>query len=93
MEATARLVRNESVATLDEDRDRNDAGRQFHPWISESLFAETRRVWSLAHGRILDDGEVTEILVNVRRLTETLLTAALKGETHERGDLGSRIVA
>ncbi len=62
-------------------------------WISTSLFGETRRVWSQAYGRVLGDDEVLEILMNVRRLTETLLTAALRREKHERGDLGSRIVA
>lgn len=62
-------------------------------WISTSLFDETRRVWSQAYGRVLGDDEVLEILMNVRRLTETLLTAALRREKHERGDLGSRIVA
>lgn len=62
-------------------------------WISPVLFDETRRVWSQAYGRVLDDNEVLEILMNVRRLTETLLTAALRKEQHDCGNLGSRIVA
>jgi len=62
-------------------------------WISTALLDETRRVWSQAYGRVLGDDEVLEILMNVRRLTETLLTAALRREQHECGDLGSRIVA
>jgi hypothetical protein len=40
------------------------------------LFTETRRVWSRAYGREISDSEVIEILVNVRRLAETLLNAA-----------------
>ncbi len=60
--------------------DRNEDPRAFHPWVSESLFMETRRVWSRAYGREVSDTEVIEILVNVRRLTETLLNAARGGK-------------
>jgi hypothetical protein len=41
---------------------------------------ETRRVWSRAYGREVSDTEAIEILVNVRRLAETLLYAAGGGK-------------
>ena len=67
------------LATTDE-MDRSEDPWSFHPWVSESLFMETRRVWSRAYGREVSDTEVIEILVNVRRLTETLLNAARGGK-------------
>lgn len=67
------------LETTDE-MDRREDPRSFHPWVSESLFMETRRVWSRAYGREVSDTEVIEILVNVRRLTETLLNAARGGK-------------
>jgi hypothetical protein len=63
------------LATPDDTNQQEDV-RSFHPWISEVLFTETRRVWSRAYGREISDSEVIEILVNVRRLAETLLNAA-----------------
>jgi hypothetical protein len=48
---------------------------RLHPWITKDLFAETRRVWSKAYGRIIPDEEVIEILMNVRRLAEVLSTS------------------
>lgn len=45
----------------------------FHPWITDELFAETRRVWSKAYGRVLSDEEVVEILGNVRRMAEAIM--------------------
>jgi hypothetical protein len=53
----------------------NDALR-LHPWISQELFAKSRRVWSKAYGRELPDEEVIEILLNIRRLAEALLYAS-----------------
>ncbi len=47
--------------------------RAFHPWISDDLFAETRRVWSKAYGRIISDEEVVKILVNARRMAEAIM--------------------
>lgn len=67
------------LATTDET-DRREDPRSFHPWVSESLFMETRRVWSRAYGREVSDTEAIEILVNVRRLAETLLNAAGGGK-------------
>jgi hypothetical protein len=60
----------------EDETDRNEDPRSFHPWVSEYLFVETRRVWTRAYGRDVSDCEVIEILVNVRRLAETLLNAA-----------------
>ena len=65
------------LETTDE-MDRREDPRSFHPWVSESLFMETRRVWTRAYGREVSDCEVIEILVNVRRLAETLLNAGGK---------------
>jgi hypothetical protein len=74
MEGTSGSTQCE-LASVDET-DRNEDPRSFHPWVSESLFIETRRVWTRAYGREVSDCEVIEILVNVRRLAETLLNAA-----------------
>lgn len=49
---------------------------RLHPWITQELFDETRRVWSKAYGREITDDEVVEILVNVHRLAEALLQAS-----------------
>ncbi len=59
-----------------DEKDQPEDVRSFHPWVSEVLFKETRRVWSRAYGREISDSELIEILVNVRRLAETLLNAA-----------------
>lgn len=67
------------LVTTDET-DRHEDPSSFHPWVSESLFMETRRVWTRAYGREVSDTEAIEILVNVRRLTETLLNAARGGK-------------
>lgn len=47
--------------------------RAFHPWITDELFAETRRVWSKSYGRVLSDEEIVEILGNVRRMAEAIM--------------------
>lgn len=44
-------------------------------WLSDERIAEARRVWSKAYGRVIDEAEAIEILMNVRRLAETLLRA------------------
>jgi hypothetical protein len=44
-------------------------------WITDDLLAETRRVWSVAYGRVIADEEAIEILMNVRRFAETMLRA------------------
>ncbi|MBL8812521.1 MAG: hypothetical protein JNM43_20320 [Planctomycetaceae bacterium] len=74
MEGTSGSTQCE-LASADETTE-PEGVRSFHPWVSEVLFAETRRVWSRAYGREISDSEVIEILVNVRRLAETLLNAA-----------------
>jgi len=43
--------------------------------LSDERIAEARRVWSKAYGRVISEGEATEILMNVRRLAEVLLRA------------------
>lgn len=45
-------------------------------WITDELLRETRRVWSKAYCRPIDDREATEILMNVKRFAEVLLKAA-----------------
>ena len=44
-------------------------------WLSDERIAEARRVWSKAYGRVISADEAIEILMNVRRLAEVLLTA------------------
>lgn len=44
-------------------------------WLSDERIAEARRVWSKAYGRVISEEEAVEILMNVRRLAETLLRA------------------
>jgi len=43
--------------------------------MSVERVAETRRVWSMAYGRVISEDEAVEILTNVRRLAEVLLRA------------------
>ncbi len=45
-------------------------------WITDDLLHKTRRVWSKAYQRPIDDREATEILMNVKRFAEVLLKAA-----------------
>ena len=49
--------------------------------LSEARIAEARRVWSKAYGRVLDEQEAIEILLNVRRLAEALLRAEEERES------------
>ncbi len=44
-------------------------------WLSDERIAEARRVWSKAYGRVINEDEAIEILMNVRRLAEVLLRA------------------
>lgn len=44
-------------------------------WLTDERIAEARRVWSKAYGRVISADEAIEILMNVRRLAEVLLTA------------------
>ena len=48
-------------------------------WVSEDLLAETRRVWSEAYEREIDQFEALEILGNVRRLADVLWEARKTG--------------
>lgn len=44
--------------------------------LTDELLRETRRIWSKAYRRPIDDREATEILMNVKRFAEVLLKAA-----------------
>ena len=44
-------------------------------WLSDELVADTRRVWSVAYGRVISVDEAVEILNNVRRLADVMLRA------------------
>jgi hypothetical protein len=46
--------------------------------LSDDRIAETRRVWSMAYGRVISVDEAVEILTNVRRLAEVLVRAEQK---------------
>lgn len=45
-------------------------------WISDELLAETIDVWSKELGRSVSEDEAIEMLLNVKRLSETLLAIA-----------------
>jgi hypothetical protein len=44
-------------------------------WMSDELIADTRRVWSVAYGRVISTDEAVEILNNVRRFAGVMLRA------------------
>ena len=48
-------------------------------WMSDELIAETRRVWSVAYGRVISADEAVEILGNVRRFASVMLRAESDG--------------
>ena len=50
-------------------------------WLSDERIAEARRVWSKAYGRVISEEEAVEILTNVRRLAEVLLSAEEERES------------
>ena len=72
-------------------------GRERPPslaWITDDLLAQTREVWSEVAGKPVDEDEAVEILLNVKRLAETMWHAAQEnGGRNERGDLGTGLVA
>jgi len=43
--------------------------------MSDELIADTRRVWSVAYGRVISTDEAVEILNNVRRFAGVMLRA------------------
>ena len=43
-------------------------------WMTDELIAETQRVWSPRYGRDLSTDEAVEILRNVKRFAEVLMT-------------------
>jgi len=44
-------------------------------WITDDLLAHTQEVWSRAYGRPVTEDEAVEMLLNVKRLGETLMRA------------------
>jgi hypothetical protein len=44
-------------------------------WMTDELIAETQRVWSPHYGRDLSPNEAVEILRNVKRFAEILVTS------------------
>ena len=62
-------------------------------WISDDLLAHTRDVWSRHLGRDVSEDEAIDMLLNVKRLAETLLNITrAEGGADERGDMGAGIV-
>ena len=53
-------------------------------WITDELLAETQRVWSEVYGREISADEATEILMNVKRFAQVLLTANQERERRDR---------
>jgi hypothetical protein len=49
-------------------------------WMSDELMADTRRVWSVAYGRVISTDEAVEILNNVKRLADVMLRAQREGK-------------
>lgn len=53
--------------------------RAVHPaamsWITDGLVVETRRVWSKYLGRVVNEDEAVEILVNTRMFVVTIMAA------------------
>lgn len=48
-------------------------------WMTDELIADTQRVWSPRYGRELSTDEAVEILRNVKRFAEALLTRHREG--------------
>lgn len=62
-------------------------------WITDDLLARTRDVWSRHLGRAVSEDEAIDMLLNVKRLAETLLNVTrAEGGADERGDMGAGIV-
>ena len=62
-------------------------------WITDDLLACTRDAWSRCIGRDVPEDEAIEMLLNVKRLAETLLNIAhAEGCADERRDMGAGIV-
>ena len=76
----ARTIAPEStgfVGTGEEDvTNRIDTPRPLSmAWISDELLAETIEVWSEAYGQPIGEKEAVEILMNVKRFGETMVSA------------------
>lgn len=63
-------------------------------WITDELLAYTRDVWSRHLGRDVSEDEAIEMLLNVKRLAETILNITQpEGDTDERSDMGAGILS
>jgi len=63
-------------------------------WITDELLAYTRDVWSRHLGRDVPDDEAVEMLLNVKRLAETILNITqAEGDADESGDMGEGILS
>ncbi len=63
-------------------------------WITDELLAYTRDVWSRHLGRDVSEDEAIEMLLNVKRLAETILNITqAEGDADECGDMGAGILA
>lgn len=62
-------------------------------WITDELLAHTREVWSRAYGRPVSEDEAIEMLLNVKRLAETLLKITrAEGGDDEGSDMGASVI-
>jgi DNA helicase HerA-like ATPase len=52
-------------------------------WITDDLLHHTQQVWSRAYGRTVTENEAIEMLLNVKRLAEVILTVYSKGGTKQ----------
>jgi len=59
-----------------EGRDRAGGRVSLPAWITEELVAYTQETWSAKRGRPVTPDEAIEMLINVKRLAETLLKIA-----------------
>lgn len=63
-------------------------------WITDDLLANTRDVWSGHLGRDVSEDEAIEMLLNVKRLAETILNITQpEGDADERSDMGTGILS
>jgi hypothetical protein len=62
-----------SAPPVDSSRS-NCGGSAPRSWMTDELVQETCRVWSQAYEREVLEDEAMEILTNVKRLAETLLS-------------------
>ncbi len=63
-------------------------------WITDGLLADTKDVWFQELGREVSEDEAIDMLINVKRLAETLLGVMRTEENaNECGDMGTSLVS